>query len=68
MTKSKQYSYNREDIYKILVGACIAMGGAFLTYASAMITQIDFGVYTPIVVAIASILINAGKKFIEGKK
>ena len=44
------------------------MGGAFLTYASAIITNIDFGVYTPMIVAIASILINACKKFLEGKK
>jgi hypothetical protein len=65
--ESKQFSFNKKDIQKILVGACIAMGGAFLTYASAIITNIDFGVYTPIIVAIASILINACKKFLEGK-
>ena len=65
--QSKKFSWNDEDIKKILVGACIAIGGAFLTYLSSIITNIDFGDYTPIIVAIASILINAGKKFLEGK-
>jgi len=65
--ESKRFALNKEDGMKILIGACIAMGGALLTYLSSILTQIDFGVYTPVVVAIASILINAGKKFLEGK-
>jgi len=66
--ESKKYSLNKEDLKKILIGACIALGGSFLTYLSAILTQIDMGIYTPVVVAIFSILINTGKKFIEGIK
>jgi ABC-type antimicrobial peptide transport system permease subunit len=65
---SKRYSLNKEDFSKIITGASIALGGALLTYISTIIIEIDFGEFTPVVVAIASILINAGRKFLEGKK
>lgn len=65
--QSEKYTLNREDVQKIITGALIALGGALLTYLSQIITQVDFGVWTPTVVALASILINASKKFLEGK-
>lgn len=64
--QSKRFKLNQEDVTKILVGASIAMGGALLTYVAQIVTEIDFGVYSPMVVAISSILINAARKFIEG--
>jgi hypothetical protein len=67
MNKSTKYTLTKTDMTKVLVGALIAIGGAFLTYLASAITQIDFGVYTPVVVALSSILINAAKKFLEGK-
>lgn len=65
---SKRYSLNEEDLYKVLKGACIALGGAALTYASQVLVEIDFGTYTGVAVALGGILINAGLKFLEGKK
>lgn len=63
---SKQYSLNIEDFKKILVGALIAIAGAFLTYLLQVVGQIDFGTYTPLVVALSSIAINAARKYIAG--
>lgn len=68
MTESKKYNLNKEDATKILKGAGIAVGGALLTYGAQVLTQIDFGIWTPTVVAIGCILINAGRKALRGKK
>lgn len=65
---SKKYNLNKEDGIKIAKGAGIAVSAALLTYLSQVVTQIDFGEYTAIVVGIASILINAGRKLIENKE
>lgn len=64
---SAKYQLNKEDGKKILVGAGVAVGGALLTYLADLIPNVDFGVYTPIVVSIASVLINAGRKFLVEK-
>jgi hypothetical protein len=64
---SKKFSLNSQDLEKILKGACIALGGALLTYSASVIGEVDFGPYTPVIVAVGSILINAGLKFLEGK-
>lgn len=66
MNENKRFTLSQEDTSKILVGACIAMAGALLTYILEVVGQIDFGEYTPIVVALVSILVNAGRKFIAG--
>ena len=65
--QSERFTLNKDDLQKILTGAAVALGGALLTYVSQIVTQIDFGVWTPTVVALASILVNAGRKFLEGK-
>jgi hypothetical protein len=65
--ESKKFNLNIEDIKKILIGACIAMGGAFCTYLLQLLPNVDFGQFTPMVVAILSILVNALRKFIEGR-
>ena len=65
--QSKQFSLNKEDLLKIGKGALIALSGALLTYLLQVLPNVDFGVYTPMVVSVASILINAGLKFIQGK-
>jgi hypothetical protein len=65
---SKKYSLNSQDLGKILKGACIALSAAILTYLTSILGEIDFGSYTPVVVALGSILINTGLKFLEGQK
>lgn len=64
---SKKYQFNKQDLIKIGKGALIALGGAILTYAASIVGNIDFGAATPIVVALAGILINAGRMFLAGK-
>jgi len=65
--KSKRFTLNQEDVIKILTGASIAMGGALVTYLTEIVGQIDLAEWTPVFVAVASIGINALKKFIEGR-
>jgi len=62
---SPRFSLTKEDGMKILKGAVIALFGALLTYASEIVTQVDFGTYTAIVVSLSSVLINAGYKFLK---
>lgn len=62
---SKKYEMNKEDMTKVAVGLGIALGGAALTFAADMIPNIDFGVYTPMVVALSSTLINLARKWLK---
>lgn len=62
---SKKYSLNREDGKKILKGAGIAVSGAFLAYLSSVLTEVDFGAYTAIAVAVGGVVINAGVRFLS---
>lgn len=66
--KQVAFSFDNETNRKIAKGALIATGGALLTYLAQNISQADFGDYTPLVVALASILVNASKEFIQGEK
>jgi ABC-type antimicrobial peptide transport system permease subunit len=64
----KAYSLDKASLIKIAKGAGIALGGALLVYIAEVLPQVNFGAYTGIFVAIASILINAGKEYIKGQK
>lgn len=66
MNDSKQFSLNNIDYKKILIGAGIALLGALATYLQDTIPSIDFGVYTPVIVAVNSILINTIRRFVMG--
>lgn len=61
---SKKYSLNRQDTEKILIGACMAVAGALLTYFTKVITNTDFGEWTPLVVALWSVIVNAVRKYL----
>lgn len=61
---SGRYQLSVEDLKKIGVGLLIAAGGAALTYLAEIIPNVDFGIYAPVAVAVASVLINAGRKFL----
>lgn len=63
-------SLNKEDFKRIGMGAAVAVTGALLTYLSQVITTIDFGAYTPIIMAVWSAVANIVRKWLtnnEGK-
>ncbi len=67
MAASPRFTLSKTDLNKIAAGAVVAVLGALLTYAADLLPNVDFGEYTPIVVALLSIAINAGRKFVAGK-
>ena len=66
--ESKKYTLTKENVSKVGKGALIAVGGAFLTFLAQAIGQFDFGEWTPAVVALASILINVGRKWLDSEE
>ena len=60
-----QFTLTKENLIKIAKGAGIALGGALLTYLASFVSSTDFGIYTPVVVALGGILINAGREFLK---
>lgn len=65
MANSKRFRLNKEDLIKILIGLCIAMAGAGLTYLTDIIANVDFGEYTPMAVAGWSVIVNLVRKLIS---
>lgn len=61
---SAKFSLSGFDWKKIGVGALVAMVGALLTYLTPVITGLDLGSATPIVVAVWSILANIARKWV----
>lgn len=53
-----------EKITSVLKGAAIAASGAILTHLTEFVTSTDFGQWTPAVVAIASVAVNAVRKLL----
>ena len=68
METSKKFRLNAIDWKKIGKGALIAIAGTLLTYLTDLIPTIDFGVYTPVVVAWFSIFVNFANKWISWNK
>jgi len=64
--KQKAYSFDKETMKKIARGAAIAGGGAALTYLLQVIASTDFGDFTPVVVAVCGIALNALKEWMKG--
>lgn len=65
---SKRFNLNKEDGKKILIGALVAITGALLTYITETIGQIELGDYTPLVVAVWSIIANVVRKYLLESK
>lgn len=59
MEGSKPFLINSEDVTRILKGAMIAVAGALVVYIADVIPTIDFGVWSPLAVALASIAVNS---------
>jgi len=65
ITVSQRFQLNWNDMEKIGKGLLIALAGAALTYLTEQIPNIDLGEWTPIVVAIWSVIVNAAKKWLS---
>ncbi len=63
-TSSPSKSIDLMGMKKVGKGALIAGGAVVLTYLAENIGSIDFGKYTALAVGIASILINALRKYL----
>lgn len=61
---SPNWTLLKQDLKKLAIGAGIALLGALATYLQDTIPSVDFGAYTPIVVAVNSIIVNAIRKFV----
>jgi hypothetical protein len=59
------FSFKGINWQKVLIGAGVAILGSLLTYFTTWITGQNFGIYTPIVVSIWSIIANVGRKWIS---
>jgi hypothetical protein len=57
---------NSDDIKALLRGLAITMVAAGLTYLSENLGKIDFGQYTPLVVAILAFAVNIVRKLFDG--
>lgn len=64
MENSEKFTVSLKDLKKVGVGLLIALGGAALTYVAELIPNVDFGEFTPVVVATLSVLINFARKFL----
>ena len=60
-----KYELTKENGLKIGRGALIAMGGALCVYLLELLPQVDFGALTPMIVGVASILINALREYLK---
>lgn len=61
---STKFQLNKADLQKIGTGALVAIGGALVTYLTQVVAQIDFGDFTPVAVAVSSVLVNVARKFL----
>lgn len=66
-TPSPRFTLDLVDWKSIGIGAVMAIGGALATYLLEILPRLDFGLYTPVVVAILGILLNTVRKFLSGK-
>ena len=64
-SKSKFGQLDLTDGINLLKNAALVAAGAGLTYLSGNLTQIDLGLYGPILVAIVTPLIDAAIKLVK---
>lgn len=58
------FSLSKADAISVAKGLGIALAGAALTYLTSYISNTNFGVYTPVVVAGWSVIVNFVRKFV----
>lgn len=68
MDKSPRFKLNKEDGAKIFKGLAIAMGGAGITYLLGIVDIIDVEWSTPLIVGLASSVLNALQRWITNQQ
>lgn len=63
----ESFAFDSVTLKKIGKGAIIAGLGAAAVYGLEAVMTMDFGEATPMIVALASILLNAVKEFVKGR-
>lgn len=66
--KSERLHLIKEDLVRIGIGALVAGAGALLTFLAEKIPSVDFGQWTPVVVAVLSVLVNSLRKLLSETK
>ena len=61
---SEPLKLNKQDGIKIVKGLGIAFAGTALTYLAEVIPGINFGKWTPVIVAVNSVIVNVVRKLI----
>jgi len=64
----KAYKFDKPTLISIAKGAIIALLPVLCLYLLDILPQFDFGVYTPTITAVASILINTVYQWSKGQK
>ena len=57
-----------KDFQSLAIGLGIALAGSALTYLSEYLSKANFGEWTPVVVALWSVVANTIRKFITDKQ
>ena len=60
-----KYNLDTDKLVSILKGAAIAGAGAAGVYFFSNLADMDFGAFTPAVVALASVVVNALRKYVS---
>lgn len=61
--KVKILAITKEDWIKIAKGLGIAVAGAAMTYVEQLLPMLEFGEYTPIVMAVNCVIVNIIRKY-----
>jgi len=61
---SPKFSLNTTDLWKAARGLLVVLAGAALTYLVDTIPQVDFGIYSPVIVSVSSTLIELARRYL----
>lgn len=64
----KKLQWSKENSKKLLHVAGFIVASALLTAGSEFITQVDFGQWTPIVMALWNVVLAAGREFLRSDR
>ena len=65
---SEKYTLIKEDLKSLLIGLGITLLGAGLTYLTEAMGKMDFGEFSPIIVAVWALIVNIVRKYITVKQ